>query len=291
VFGSRGAAQRRYVYSETERTDPGHLTVSLSSLGYEGSGVLVFRDDTDEFKVASGPGAFTHGGNSLQERVIPVLKVWRKRPSAEVPLRIGLVCERLEPVMGIQRLKVRAQPLGQSSLSFSAGLVDVLVAVPQRTDIRVVVKDVSGGGASAHAGGLRLDAGKAEWAEVFFVLEGASGERLQVELSVLNDPKSTARPDAFYPVSFIGGQTAVVAAVTQAQTSAGWAERLCDADAGKVFDYLEKHNALTEAEMVQLLGNARKARAFAARFDGFLERLTFEVEVIVNVDGKQYRKR
>jgi hypothetical protein len=45
-----------------------------------------------------------------------------------------------------------------------------------------------------------------------------------------------------------------------------------------VFDYLEKHNALTEAEMVQLLGNARKARAFAARFDGFLERLTFEVE-------------
>jgi hypothetical protein len=54
VFGSRGEAQRRYVYSETERTDPGHLTVSLSSLGYDGSGVLVFRDDTDEFKVASG---------------------------------------------------------------------------------------------------------------------------------------------------------------------------------------------------------------------------------------------
>lgn len=291
VFGSRGEAQRRYVYSDTDRTDPGHLTVSLSSLGYDGTGVLLFRDDTDEFKVASGPGAFTHGGNSLQERVIPVLKIWRKRPSAEVPLRIGLVCERLEPVMGIQRLKVRAQPLGQTSLSFSAGLVDVLVAVPQRSDIRVVVKDVSGGGASAHAGGLRLDAGKAEWAEVFFVLEGTSGERLQVELSVLNDPTSTARPDAFYPVSFVGGPASVVTAAAPTPTAAGWAERLGDVDAGKVFDYLEKHNALTEAEMVGLLGNARKARAFAARFDGFLERLTFEVEVIVGVDGKQYRKR
>jgi hypothetical protein len=289
AFGSRGEAQRRYVYSEADRADPGHLTVPLSSLGYEASGVLLFRDDTDEFKVTTGPGAFTHGGNSLQERVIPVLKAWRKKPSAEVPLRVGLECERAEPVMGIQRLRVRARPLGQSSLSFSAGQVDVVVAVPGRDDIRVVVKDVSGAGASAHAGGLRLDAGRAEWAEVFFVLEGASGERLQVELSVLNDPTSTVRPDAVYSVSYVGGPVAPV--VPTASSTAGWAERLGDADAGKVFDYLEKHNALTESELVGLLGNARKARAFAARFDGFLERLTFEVEVVVSGDGKRYRRK
>jgi hypothetical protein len=263
----------------------------LSSLGYEGSGVLLFRDDTDEFKVTTGPGAFTHGGNSLQERVIPVLKAWRKKPSAEVPLRVGLECERLEPVMGIQRLRVRAQPVGQSSLSFSAGHVDVVMAVPGRSDIRVVVKDVSGGGASAHAGGLRLDAGRAEWAEVFFVLEGASGERLQVEIAVLNDPTSIVRPDAFYPVSFVGGAVSPRTEAMPAAATTGWAERLGDPDAGKVFDYLEKHNSLTESDLVGLLGNARKARAFAARFDGFLERLTFEVEVVVNGDGKLYRKR
>jgi len=289
VFGSRGEPQRRYVFSEQDRTDPGHLTVSLASLGYEGTGVLQFRDDTDEFKVSSAPGAFTHGGNSLQERVIPVLKAWRKRPSAEVPLRIGLVCERMDPVMGIQRLKVRARPLGQSALSFSAGAVDVVLSVPEGNGVRVVLKDVAGGGATAHAGGLRLDAGTAEWTEVFFVLEGASGERLPVELAVLNDPTSTARPDAFYPVSFVGGPTQP--APTQAPAAAGWAQRLGDADAGKVFDYLEKHGVLAEADLVELLGNARKARAFAARFDGFLERLTFEVEVSAGSDGKQYRKR
>lgn len=290
VFGSRGEPQRRYVFSEQDRTDPGHLTVSLASLGYEGTGVLQFRDDTDEFKVSAAPGAFTHGGNSLQERVIPVLKAWRKRPSAEVPLRIGLVCERMEPVMGIQRLKVRARPIGQSSLSFSAGSVDVLLTVPGRNgDIRVVVKDVAGGGATAHAGGLRLDAGTADWTEVFFVLEGASGERLPVELSVLSDPNSKASPDAFYPVSFVGGPAQ--AGPAPAPAASGWAQRLGDPDAGKVFDYLEKHGVLAEAELVELLGNARKARAFAARFDGFLERLTFEVEVISGGDGKQYRKR
>ncbi|MFO0598692.1 MAG: BREX-6 system phosphatase PglZ [Myxococcaceae bacterium] len=292
VFGSRGEPQRRYVFSEQDRTDPGHLTVSLASLGYEGGGVLQFRDDTDEFKVNSPPGAFTHGGNSLQERVIPVLKAWRKRPSAEVPLRIGLVCERMDPVMGIQRLKVRAQPIGQSALNFSAGAVDVVLTVPERTgDIRVVIKDVSGGGASAHAGGLRLDAGTAEWTEVFFVLEGSSGERLPVELSVLNDRDSKASPDAFYPVSFVGGPAQPAPATASPLPQTGWAQRLGDPDAGKVFDHLEKFGELTEAHLVELLGNARKARAFAARFDGFLERLTFEVEVISGSDGKQYRKR
>lgn len=70
-----------------------------------------------------------------------------------------------------------------------------------------------------------------------------------------------------------------------------WGRILGDADAGRVFDYLEKHGALSEGEMVGMLGNARKARAFAARFEGFLDRLTFEVEIIVNSDGKQYRKR
>ena len=107
---------------------------------------------------------------------------------------------------------------------------------------------------------------------------------------MLNDPTSTARPDAFYPVSFVGGSG--VAPVAAPAPVSGWAERLGgDVDAGKVFDYLEKHGALSEADLVGMLGHPRKARAFAARFEGFLDRLTFEVEVIVNSDGKQYRKR
>jgi hypothetical protein len=293
-FGSRGEPQRRYVYSESERSDPGHLTVPLASLGYDAPGVLVFRDDTAEFHVSSQPGSFTHGGNSLQERVIPVLRASRTRVNREVSVRFSVLCEPAPAVMGVQRLKVRVTPRreeGQAPLAFvSSQPVDVLLRVPDRPEIRMVLKDVIGPGATVHAGTLRIDAGTADWTEVYFVLEGSVSERLPVELALVSDPEAKARPDTLYPVSFVGGPGGK--ATTTAETGAGgWSERLGDADAGKVFDFLEKHGALNESDLVQLLGgSARRARAFAARFDGFRDRLTFDVGITVSADGKQYRK-
>jgi hypothetical protein len=70
----------------------------------------------------------------------------------------------------------------------------------------------------------------------------------------------------------------------------GWGEKLGDADAGKVFDHLQQFGSVNEAELVQLLGHQSKARAFAARFDSFRDKLTFEVQVAVTADGKRYQR-
>jgi hypothetical protein len=310
-FGARGQADRRYVYSDTERTDAGHLCVPLASLHYEAPGFLVFREDTAEYDVGRTPGTFTHGGNSLQERVIPVLHVSRKRAAADSGLRFTLECEPASSAMGVQRLRVRVSPArqsGQAPLGFATSQpVDVVMRVVGNPDVRMVVKDVTGADAVVQPAGFRLRPGTTEAAEVYFVLEGAVNDRLTVELALAGDPSVKVSPPTTYPVSYVpvarkepdaqdAAPEAPSAPVRKAQPAlppkapGGWGEKLGDADAGKVFDYLQQFGSVNEAELVQLLGNPRKARAFAARFDSFRDKLTFDVQVTNTPDGKRYQR-
>ncbi len=297
-FGSRGEADRRYAWSEVDRSDAGHLTVPLNALGYEAPGYLVFREDTLEFDVGRPSGSFTHGGNSLQERVIPVLQVSRHRALAQTGVRFAIQCEKASPALGVQRVRLKVTPApepGQAPLQFARSQpVDLAARVPGRPDVPVVIKDVIGPNASAHAGGIRVDAATSDWTEVYFALEGRLDERLPVEFFIPGPGETTASPDATYPVTFVRSvEHSTPAAPTPTliiKEAGGWAQRLGDADAGKVFDYLEEHGSLSEAELNSLLGTPRKARQFAARFDGFLDRLTFEVEVSVGPEGKRYQR-
>lgn len=302
-FGARGQADRRYVFSDTERTDTGHLCVPLASLGYEAPGFLVFREDTAEYDVGRTPGSFTHGGNSLQERVIPVLHVSRKRAATDTGLRFALECETASAALGVQRLRVRVSPArksGQAPLDFASSQpVDVAMRVPGRPDVQVVVKDVIGTDALAQTAGLRLRPGTSDWTEVYFVLEGAGNERLPVELALASDLSVTASPPTAYPVSYVPTTRKEPEApalppkdppAPPPKVQGVWGEKLGDADAGKVFDHLQQFGSVNEAELVQLLGHPRKARAFAARFDSFRDKLTFDVQVMVTGDGKRYQR-
>jgi len=294
-FGARGQTNRRHAFSATQRNDADYLTVSFAQLGYEGEGYIVLREDVDEFDVSEPFSDFSHGGNSLQERVIPVLEVSRSRGRPQT-LRCVLDVKPASGALGAHRFYIRASPrreTGQAPLAFaSSALVDVRLYVPGRDDIRVVLKGVDGGGGSQWADGLRLDAATQEWTEVFFELWGNSQDRVSIEAAVVADAETAIRPADLYAVTLrSGGRRPPPEAAPTAAPAAGWGERLSDPDAGRVFDFLEQHGAVTEAQMVQLLGgNPRKARAFAARFDEHRKRLTFDVEVSATADGKLYTK-
>jgi hypothetical protein len=171
----------------------------------------------------------------------------------------------------------------------------------------MVVKDVTGADAVAQPAGFRLRPGTSEWAEVYFVLEGAVNDRLAVELALAGDLSVKASPPTTYPVSYVPAARkepetqepapeappAPVQKVPPASPPKApgvWGEKLGDADAGKVFDHLQQFGSVNEAELVQLLGHPRKARAFAARFDSFRDKLTFDVQVMTTADGKRYQR-
>lgn len=76
--------QRRYLLSRDPRQLPNTVSVSFNQLGYEGqTGYLHFARSIEAYRPRSGATApsFMHGGNSLQERVIPVLLLAQKHPS------------------------------------------------------------------------------------------------------------------------------------------------------------------------------------------------------------------
>ncbi|MDQ3262059.1 MAG: BREX-6 system phosphatase PglZ, partial [Myxococcota bacterium] len=259
-FGAPGEADRRYVYSRQDRPEAGHLSVSLASLGYEDEpGYLVFREDLLEFRAGGTPGSFTHGGNSLQERVIPVLTLTRKRPVAATSERWVLHCEPAQQVKGAQHVRLKVSPArdaGQAPLEFARSRwVDVGVRLKDATlGVEVLLKEVAGPNASAQGTVLRLDAASGEWTDLYFVLQGTVEERQRVEFFVAAQPEAKVSPAVAYPVLYSGTTQVVrpqepppeaVAAgaalrvTLRLQEQESWVQRLGDPDAGKVFDHLE----------------------------------------------------
>ena len=78
-FFSNRKVSRRYVLWDKAETEGGLVPVALSRLGYEGrEGFLLLPKDTRLVGQVKSQRRFVHGGNSLQERVVPVLVARQK---------------------------------------------------------------------------------------------------------------------------------------------------------------------------------------------------------------------
>ncbi len=110
---------RRYVIEKHLRTEPGMLSVPLSALRYQvpEERYLLLREDTAVWATTKGIQPFVHGGNSPQERVIPVLVVKRQGAgAADTPYEVQ--AEALEDRHGRRRVRVqlRIAPKGIGTL-------------------------------------------------------------------------------------------------------------------------------------------------------------------------------
>ncbi len=88
AYGAGRDAGRRYALSREPRAEEGVARVALAALGYTGrEGRQLFPRDTAVFAAGKAGATFVHGGNSLQERVIPVLTVSHERAAAPETLK------------------------------------------------------------------------------------------------------------------------------------------------------------------------------------------------------------
>ncbi len=294
AFGARGVAQRRHILDEYPRAEAGMVNVSLSSLGYDGlGGYLLFRDDTAVFANGNPGASFVHGGNSPQERVIPVLTVTRKHREQAGLSQYAVEVETLPDVMGLHRLRLRCCFAKETttSLGFAAArTVDLSLRVPERENVRVVYKDVAGA-ATLKTGRLQVPIGET-WTEVFFGLEGPTDERVHVEVFHADNLEKvrSATPDQWYAVS--GASAAVAnpasppsAPLPQSET---WADAITDEGLRGVFLHIAKHGVVTESELATLLGSTRAARRFSQEVDAHLSKLPFGIRTEPAEGGKRY---
>ncbi|HVJ90606.1 MAG TPA: BREX-6 system phosphatase PglZ [Labilithrix sp.] len=297
-YGRASDPDRRYVLEDYDRTEAGMFTVPLSKLGY---GVtkekyLLFREDTGVWKTTKPGAPFVHGGNSLQERVIPVLVVRRQRERGGSDTVFEIQAEALEDNLGRRRLKLklRLAPNATGALAFTgSSQVTLGLRVKDRPDITVTIVDVEG--TAVVQGGLLRVPTKDEWSTVYFQLDGHAEERVQVEVF---------HPDGVEKVTphVVAGWFDVTSKGPRASTPAPAPETKAKAntenvvvgidDEGfrRVFEHLERFGSVNEIELVQILGSARKMRTFSREFEELVKRVKFRVRIDTAGNMKCYVK-
>jgi hypothetical protein len=297
-YGTSRDPDRRYVLEDQPIALEGTLTVPLSKLGYHGvktEKYLLFREDTAVWKTTRPGAPFVHGGNSLQERVIPVLVVRKQRERGGSDTVFEVHAEALEDNLGRRRLKLklRLATNATGALSFTgSSLVTLGLRVKDRPDVLVTLVDVEGT-AEIQRGLLRVPT-KDEWSTIYFQLDGAVAELAQIEVF---HPDATEKiapllvAGWFQVASKGGGKASIPPPAPDAKTKAADIVVGIDDDGfRKVFEHIDRYGTINEGELVTILGDARRMRVFSRQFDELVKRVKFRVRIDTAGSMKCYVK-
>jgi hypothetical protein len=291
--GRRTDPQKRHVFSPVAADHAGEVRVALADLRYDGSGTSVFfPESTAVFNTVRRATGFAHGGNSLQERVIPVLTVVHRTAVGGSGIRYGVTVQAREGVAGMHCIEVRVEPFAQQSLDFgNPKEIELALRVPDAKDVQVELCQARG---RARIAGSTIVATVGESFELFFRLSGATDARVRIEV---HHPSAVADvvpgvPGARFPVTAtrapVPAAAAEAAEGTPAAADARWLEQYPDLGVRQVFEHLAAHGAVTENEATAMLGGPRGLRRFALQFETHAQQAPFAVRIDVVAGVKRY---
>jgi hypothetical protein len=292
AHGRKIDPKRRHVVSTVAADHRNEVRVPLADLNYavDGDLHLMFPSSTAVFDTGNRAMSFAHGGNSLQERVIPVLTVSHRAAAGGDMLRYAVHAEARDGVSGLQCLTGRVEVVDQGGLGFGGTReVELALRVVDEPDARVELTQVRDGGRLQGAA-ILAEVGRPF--EVFFKLTGPTDARVRVELhhpAGVADVAPVALAHRFTVIGEVRSDPAAPAPRASAPGQGGrdWLSEL-PPGARDVFGRLANHGTATEDEVIKILGSGRAARAFARDFDALRKLAPFEVRV-ENVGGvKRY---
>ena len=282
---------RRHVFSPVAADHAGEVRVALADLGYDGvEGYLMFPESTAVFATRQTPMSYVHGGNSLQERVIPVLTVVHRAAAGGNLLQYQITAAAREGVAGMHCLALTVDIVAQQVLDFGT---------PREIELALRVTDLPGvqveliqtrGKASLKGGVILATVG--EEIELFFRLAGRSDARVLVEV---HHPSAVAEVqpcvlDARFTVTAIrsAAEAAVEPALTPSASESSWLEQLPEGGVRQLFAHLAAHGTVTESEAVAMLGSQRAVRQFSIRFEEYARKAPFAVRIDTIGGVKRY---
>ena len=299
-YGAKRDPSRRYILDQQARSEQGMVSVALSSLNYEGQeGYLLFRNDTAVFATGKAGATFVHGGNSLQERIIPVLSVSHRYKSDVVMAKYNLEAEALPESNNGSRMRLRLKPApdAQSVFNFfDSTTVNIALRIPSRDDVQISIKAAIGAIVKNQLIALNIDG---SWVEVLFDLKASQDDRVKVEAfypDALKQVEPITLSDYFNVAGSLKSQTLEnnpdSSQLSEKVTNDGdWQSNFEDEGIRQVFLHLQTHSSITEVELNNLLGNARKVRRFAVEFEEHLKKIPFSVQIETTSSGKRYVKQ
>ncbi|MGY1900768.1 BREX-6 system phosphatase PglZ [Nocardia gipuzkoensis] len=287
AHGRRVDPQRRHVFSPVAADHAGEVRVALADLGYEGAnGHVMFPETTAVFDTGRRSMSFVHGGNSLQERVIPVLTVVHRAAAGGSDVQYGIKAEAREGVSGMHCIEAQVEVLAQRSLDFGGPKnVELALRVPDLDGVQVELCQIRG---QARITGGVVVATVGERFELFFRLSGAVDARALVEIhhpSALADVVPCI-PDARFTVTATRAPVSPAARIGASKAS--WLEELTESGVRQVFEHLAAHGTVTENEAATILGSPRALRRFALEFEKYARKAPFNVRIDVVAGVKRY---
>jgi hypothetical protein len=287
AHGRRIDPNRRHVFSPVAADHDAEVRVALADLGYEGvDGYLMFPETTSVFDTGKRLMSFAHGGNSLQERAIPVLTVIHRAAAGGSTLRYGITAQAREGVAGMHCLDIKVDVVDQGALDFgSARDLELSLRVPDVHEVQVELCQTRG---NARVVGSAVQATVGEPFELFFRLSGSSDTRVRVELF---------HPGAVADVLPYVSDAHFAVAATRAPSStspsvpaggARWLDQLPEGGVRHVFEHLAAHGTVTESEAASMLGGARGLRRFALEFEALVQKAPWGVRIDVVAGVKRY---
>lgn len=290
VHGRKADPKRRHVFSPVAADHDGEVRVALSELGYEGvEGNVMFPESTALFDCGGRAPAYVHGGNSLQERVIPVLTVTHRAPAGGSAVRHAIEGRPLDGVAGLHCLELRVVATDQTPLEFGGALeVDLALRVDE---VPGVIVDLCQARGPARIQDGVVFAKVGERFEVFFRLSGATDSRVRVEVhhpGAVAEVASWTTETRFAVTPRPGLRTTDTGPAGIAAASTDWLESLADTGVRRVFAHLADHGTVTEVEVGAILGGARAARRFALHFEEHAAKVPFTVRIAEVGGVKRY---
>ena len=280
--------KRRHVVSDRAADHSGEVRVSMRQLGYDCEDLhLMFPESVAVYDNVRDLKGFAHGGNSLQERVIPVLKICHRLMTGGSTTSYELKAKKKDAVAGMQCITCKVTS-AQKSLDFGSSFeVDLAIRVVDDPGVRVEHCETRGG--------ARLMSGTV-WAmigeefEVFFRLTGTTTARVQVELY---HPSKEAMLEPCplkerFEVSRLPDSITEPTKAKEVPQANNWIDNLPEGGVRRVFQHLAQHGNVTEAEISDMLGGARELRKFSRSFEAFAACAPFEIRIDVVAGIKRY---
>jgi len=293
--GRRSDPGRRHVITNVAADHPHQVRVPLAQLGYEGvDGLqLMMPAGISVFDIGKRMLSFVHGGNSLQERVIPVLTiVHRSGGAGGDAIAYGIQARAQEGVGGLHSIAVKVQVLAQHALDFG-GRRQVELALRVEGETEVLVDSLQTRGPAVVGAGSIQATVDADF-ELFFKLVGPREARVRVELYhpthevevaplVLEERFAVAAVRAAPEV-----EAAPVPEASKKPPTHTWLDAFTDPGVRELFEHISVHGVVTEDQAARMLGGPRAARRFANSFEEHAKKAPF-VASIETVSGvKRY---
>jgi hypothetical protein len=287
AHGRKTDAKRRHVIASAAADHPGESRVSSTELRYDGDEVqFMFPETTMPFDIGAKTKDFVHGGNSLQERLIPVITALYRTDKGAATTRYRVEAHVKPDVKGLYCIEGRVLPEEGQQLSFATpSEIELRLRALDGSRVTVELVDVTGARIEASVLVVRVEA----TFRLLFRLSGPHALRTRIELNAAlgGDEVIPIELDRRFAVEVLAEHRA--GPLEEAESNGDrWLAAFTEERVREVCQHIERFGGINEADATQMLGGPRQFRRFSQKFEAYAALAPFSVQIDTSSGQKRY---